>query len=297
MEGPVVAFAGEVEPFGVTELIAHEVEPAFAAERERDEANHFVEGDAAFDDGVVVALAHVPVHFLIHQAEGEGLVADECLVVTFGVGDGCFAVAAVAEGRSEFVEVPIFVALFLEQFDPVIGDAHGESVGETDAAFFEGAAESGHAGHVFGDGDGAGFEVVDQLGGELEVEDGILIGIGAKVVVIAAKGLVATRVVEHGGDAIEAKAVEMEFLEPVADVGEQEVADLGSAVVEALGIPLRVLAAIAGVEILVAGAIEVVESLRHVFHGMGVNDVEQHREVEPVGGIDQVFEIFGCAEA
>jgi hypothetical protein len=80
-------------------------------------------------------------------------------------------------------------------------------------------------------------------------------------------------VIEHRGDAIEAEAVETELLQPVADVGEQELADLRPAVVEALRVPQRMIAAVAGVEILVAGAIEVVESLGDVFHRVGVHDV------------------------
>ena len=31
MAGPAVAFAGEIEPLGMAEFVAHEIEPAFAA--------------------------------------------------------------------------------------------------------------------------------------------------------------------------------------------------------------------------------------------------------------------------
>jgi hypothetical protein len=41
---------------------------------------------AAVDDRMRVLLGHVPVHFLIHQPKRQGLVADERLVVAFGVG-------------------------------------------------------------------------------------------------------------------------------------------------------------------------------------------------------------------
>ena len=99
------------------------------------------------------------------------------------------------------------------------------------------------------------------------------------------------------GDAVEAEAVEAELLEPVADVGEQEAADLVAAVVEALRVPRRVLAALAGVEVLVAGAVEVVEALGEVLDGVGVDDVQQDGEAEAVGGVDEVLEVLGRAEA
>ena len=244
-----------------------------------------------------IVLGHVPVHLLVHQPERERLVADQRLVVAFGVGDGGLAVAAVGEHAPEFVEIPVLVAAVLEQLDPVVRDAHGEAVGEADAAVFDRPAEARHAGHVLGDGDGAGFHVLDELGGELQIEDRVLVGVGAEVIVITAERLVAARVIEHRGDAIEAEAVEAELLQPVADVGEQELADLRAAVVEAFRIPRRVLAARAAVEILVAGAVEVVEALGEVLHGVRVDDVEQHGEAEAVGGIDEVFQVLRRAEA
>ena len=125
----------EVQPFRMAEFVAHEIEPALTAEGEGHEADDLVEGDAAFDDRVVVVLGHVPVHLLVHEAEGDGFVTDEGLVVGFGVSDGGFAVAAVVEDAPEFFHVPVFVALVFEELDPVVGDAHGEAVGETDAAF------------------------------------------------------------------------------------------------------------------------------------------------------------------
>mmetsp|Transcript_18198 Transcript_18198/g.45874 ORF Transcript_18198/g.45874 Transcript_18198/m.45874 type:complete len:329 (-) Transcript_18198:417-1403(-) len=48
---PVVALAGEVDPLGVTKLVAHEGEPGLAAQRHGYRADHLVHGDAALDDG------------------------------------------------------------------------------------------------------------------------------------------------------------------------------------------------------------------------------------------------------
>ena len=152
--GPVVAFAGEVDPLGVAEFVADEAEPGFAAGNHGEEANHFMEGEAAVDDGTFVRFLHVPIHLLIHEPEGEGLVADEALVVGLGVGDGFFAVASVRKLVPKDIEVPLFVGGVFEQFDPMVGDAHAEAVVETESAVGGGLAAAGHAGEVFRDGEG-----------------------------------------------------------------------------------------------------------------------------------------------
>ena len=296
MVGPVVALAGEIEPLGVAELIAHEAEPALAAEGEGKQADDLVEGDAALDDRVLVLGGHVPIHLFVHEPEGEGLIADECLVVAFRVGDGGLAVAAVGEDAPEFVEVPVLVALVLEELDPMIRDAHGEAVGETNAALRVRAAQAGHAGHVLGDDDRAGLDFRNELVGEFQVKDGVLVRIGAEVIVVGAEGAIAVGVVEHRGDAIEAEAVEAIFLQPEANIREQELPYLRARVVKAFRVPLRMVAFSARVEVLVAGAIEVVEPLRHIFHSVGVNDVEYHGDAHAVSGIDKVFQILRRAE-
>ena len=109
---PAVALAREIDPFGVAELVAHEVEIAFAGQAEGDQADQLVQGDAAVDDQVVAGLVHVPVHVLVHQPEGERLVADQRLVVALGVADVLFAVAAVEQRVKQLAEVPLLVASF-----------------------------------------------------------------------------------------------------------------------------------------------------------------------------------------
>ena len=58
-------------------------------------------------------------------------------------------------------------------------------------------------------------------------------------------------VVEHASDAIEAKAVEIELVDPVAGVGEKKVEDFRFTVVEAAGVPSGVVTAFTGMKILI----------------------------------------------
>ena len=239
---PLVALAREVDPLGVAKFVPHEGEVSFPAGGEGEEAEDFVESDAAVDLGVVISLCHVVIHGGVHEPEGEGFVSDEGLVVALGVGDGFFSVAAVGEGVENFVEVPLLVGSVFEELDPVIWDSHGEAVVEAHAAFGKGAAEARHAAHVLGNAEGVGIDFVDELVGELEVGDGIPLDAIEEVFVVVIEGDVAMVVVEHGGDAIEAKAIEAEVLHPVGEVREEELADFFSAVVEKAGVPLGVVA-------------------------------------------------------
>ena len=86
MVAPAVVEAREVDPFGMTKLIAHKVEPCLTAQGKREEANHLMQGDAAVDSHGRCVEAHGGVHLLVHQTEGNSLVAHQGLIVRFGVG-------------------------------------------------------------------------------------------------------------------------------------------------------------------------------------------------------------------
>ncbi|KAI7092158.1 1,4-alpha-glucan-branching [Hortaea werneckii] len=135
VEGVVVALAREVEPFRVAELVAFEVQVGFAPEPVRDQPDHLVQRHAAFDDGGEFREGgHVRVHLGVAEPEEEGLVADEGLVVGFGVGDGFFAVATVGQGEAEVAHVPVDVLLLFQPFDVEVRYGHGESVVESYSA-------------------------------------------------------------------------------------------------------------------------------------------------------------------
>ena len=78
---PSVAFAWEVYPFGMAELVAHEVEVTSIDGSGCQQADHLVECDTALYGVVFIAFLEVPVHVGIDKAEDDGLVAYECLVV------------------------------------------------------------------------------------------------------------------------------------------------------------------------------------------------------------------------
>ena len=104
-------------------------------------------------------------------------------------------------------------------------------------------------------------------------------------------------VVEHASYAIEAKAVEIELVDPVAGVGEKKVEDFGFTVVEASGVPSGVVSAFTGVKILIGGAVEAREPFVFVFDGVGVNEVDDDGNTGLMSGVDELFELFGGSES
>jgi len=68
--GPRVALAREIDPLGMSELVAHKSEPRVAAKGHCDKPDHLVEGDTTGNDGRLLhQRAHVRIHLGVHKNE------------------------------------------------------------------------------------------------------------------------------------------------------------------------------------------------------------------------------------
>ena len=159
---PAVALAREVDPFGVSEFVAHEVEVCLAARRDGHQTYHLVQGHAAVDEYVLGFAVHRVVHQTVHQTEGYGLVTHECLIVRLGIGYGLDTGQTVCHDRPHLPNVPILVGCILEHLDPEVGYRHAEAVVEPHAAVVWREADAGHAAYLLGYGYGRGAEVMHQ---------------------------------------------------------------------------------------------------------------------------------------
>jgi hypothetical protein len=78
VEAVAVTFAGEVEPFGMAELVALEVQIAFSAQAVGYQPDHLVQGQTSVDNrGKFRQDGHVGVHLSIAQPEEQRFVADK----------------------------------------------------------------------------------------------------------------------------------------------------------------------------------------------------------------------------
>ena len=187
--GPIVAFAGKVDPLWVTEFVAYEVEPSFATYGHREHANHFMQREAAIDDVTLVFVFHHGVHFFVHEPEGEGFVSYEGLVVGLCVGNCFFTVAAVGELSPDGFEIPLFVGGVLEEFDPVVWDAHSETVIKAESTVLRGFAAAWHSGKIFCDGEGLRVDFADEGVGQLKVGECAPVHSFMKVFVVVVEGV------------------------------------------------------------------------------------------------------------
>ena len=82
---PSVTLAREVYPFGMTELVPHEVQITAVQGRSREQTYHLMQSNAAMHAFVLISLLEVPIHIGIYQTEDDGLIAHESLIVTLGI--------------------------------------------------------------------------------------------------------------------------------------------------------------------------------------------------------------------
>ena len=92
--------------------------------------------------------------------------------------------------------------------------------------------------------------------------------------------------VKHRGDAIEAETVEVKALEPILTIGEEEVEHLIFPVVKAHRVPRRVEHPLTAMEVLGVGAVKAGEPLLLVPRCMGVDDIHDDKQPEPVRLVD-----------
>ncbi len=98
---------------------------------------------------------------------------------------------------------------------------------------------------------------------------------------------------EHGGNAVEAEAVEMVFLLPEFQVGKQEMQHLMLGIIEQLGAPGGVIVLF---EELILGAVEQIDAVGAIGGGVGMHHVQKHKQAHLVGFIHQIFQIVRIAE-
>ena len=69
MEAPAISFAREVNPFGMDELISHEIKISFSAACKREQPDHLVKRDGTVNDRIVGGFVHVRIHRSVSKPE------------------------------------------------------------------------------------------------------------------------------------------------------------------------------------------------------------------------------------
>jgi len=281
----------------MSELVAHKVEVSAVDGRGGHQTDHLMERHTAFNNSVVVVLLHVPVHVRIYQPEDDGLISHQCLIVAFGVTDCLFVGTAVGRFPPDGRGMPVFIFLFLDRLDPVVGNIHCHAIVEAIAAVFIVGCQSGHAAHFLGDGDGVLVYLVDQFVGQGEISNRVAVLMSVEVVAVIAESLAqSVTVIEHGSDTVETETVELILFKPEFAVREQEMQHLVLAIIEAKRVPGGMLAACTAQEILIIGTVETSEALHFILNSMAVYNIHDDSDSHAVGVVYQLFQLFGRTE-
>ena len=146
----------------------------------------------------------MPVHVCINEAENDGFVANQCLIMTLAIRDSLLIWTAILDlpedgADIDILDLPedgadidILVTYLFNSFNPVVGYVHGHAVIEAVAAIFELGCQAGHTTHFLSNGDGLRIHLVNQTVGQRQVADSIVIFMTIEVISIASKSLTQT---------------------------------------------------------------------------------------------------------
>ena len=139
---------------------------------------------------------------------------------------------------------------------------------------------------------------MNELVGKRQVTDSIIVLMTIEIVAVTTECLTESmRIIKHGGYTVKAEAIEMEFFKPVLTVRKQEMKHIILTIIEAKGVPSRMLMTVAGIEELVRIASEIAQALDLVLHGVAVDDVHDDGDAVLVGGVDEFLQFFRCSKS
>ena len=282
----------------MAEFVAHEVQVAASAGSQGNEPYHFVEGKTAVHDQISLVAAHAPVHILVHQAENDGLVSHQGLIVALGIGDGLLVGALVGQFVPYSAHAPLLVLELFDPFYPVVGYAHGHTEVKAHPAGGERSCKTRHSAHVLGYRDSLGVDFVYEHICKRQILDRVLIDSPVEIQGVVAESLAQPVIpVQHTGHSVEAEAVKVILLHPVLAVRKQEVFDFILPVVETPRAPGRMMSSGAGIEVQVVPPVEAAQAFGLVAHGVRVDYIHNDGNAPCVGVIDKCLELLRSAEA
>ena len=298
LETPSVPLAREIDPFRMAEFVAHEIEVPVTGRSYRCQPDEFVQGNAPVDRQIPGTCVHGIVHILVDQAEYDGLVTHERLVVAFRIADRLFVSTFVREFIPNLTRAPLFVRLLLYPFDPMVGDAHGHPEIESDTTCIEGGGQSCHPADILRDRNRRRLDLPDQHIGQSEIGHSVFIDSLVEIQGVIPEILSKTVVpIDHAGYPVEAEAVQVVLFQPELAVGEEEPHDFVFTVIEAPGAPCRMMALRPLIEIQVVPAVEKAQAFSLVVNAVGMDYIHNDRDAHPMSCIHQLFELFRSSEA
>ena len=133
---------------------------------------------------IFIAFLHMPIHIGIYQTENNGFVAYQRLVMTFCIRYCFFVLATIGYFPEHAGRFPIFIYLFLDSLNPIIGNIHSHAIIKAIAAIFKFGCQTGHPRYFFRNGDCFGINLMNQAVGKCQITDCIIILVTVEVIPI-----------------------------------------------------------------------------------------------------------------
>ena len=197
--------------------------------------------------------------------------------MAFGIWDCLLILSAVSYFPKHAGWLPVFVYLFFNGLNPIVGDIHSHTIVKSIPSVFHFGGKSRHTGYLFCNGNSLRIHFMNQFISQCQVTDGIAILMPIKIIPIITECLAqSVAVIEHRSDTIETESVKAILFQPVFAVWKQEMHYFVFTVVEAKWIPCRMFSASARIEILVRITCKVTQSFYLIFYGMRMNNVHNN---------------------
>src|SRR5574344_796094 len=95
--GPSISLARKIDPFRMSEFISHKAKISITCGCQSDQAYHFMQCNSSVNHYVARLFVHREIHLLINKPEDNSLIANQGLVMAFGIANGLFVSAFVCK--------------------------------------------------------------------------------------------------------------------------------------------------------------------------------------------------------
>ena len=190
--------------------------------------------DAAMHCIIFIPFLEMPIHISIYQTKNNSLIAHQCLVMAFGIRNSLLVLASVGHFPEHAARFPVFINLLLDCFNPIIRNIHGHTVIKPISTILNRCCQPGHTRNFFRNGNRFGIYLMNQLVGQCQITNRIIILIPVKVIPIITERLSqAVAIIQHRCHTVKTKTVKTELIHPILTIGQQEMNHLILTIIKA----------------------------------------------------------------
>ena len=169
---------------------------------------------------IFITFLHMPIHICINQAENNRFISYQCLIMTFSVRNCFFVLPTVSYFPKHAGWFPIFIYLFLDSLNPIIGNIHSHAIIKAITTILYLSSQARHTRNLFCNGNSLRIYFMNQFVCQCQIADGIIILMSIKVVAVIAKCFSqSVAIIKHGCHPVKTEAIKMIFFQPIFTIG------------------------------------------------------------------------------